>query len=483
MSMNRFHWGISKFVGLFLIIVATAIFSKVLAFALLVLFLLSVATLFLLKKFHFFSKEIVALFCIVTFVYLGATLAIHYANFYPFGGGEGDQRDYHQAAVQISDDFRHGIFSFQRIKQHLSDSDVSHFYPVFIGAVYALTVQDKLVGKMVSMWFVVLSALVLYALVLQLGGSKKAAFLIGISPIFYPSYLYFGSLLLREGVVTFLALLSCLLMLKMLKKFSFALFFLFYFALGLLTHFRFYLGFVALFAFIFLWFFIYPLELKKKLVYGLFIIPALGFIPQFAGHGYYALQDITYYTRPAIVVAYRENGDSLARKEMQKTTPQKSLVSVWFKALEGRVFSSGTSGVAVEKPKEEPSQNLGSTFVLKVGVGHPITFVKNYIISYTFMLLGPFPWQIRYARQLFVLLEMIPWWVAVFFIGRAIARFRLHWKMMMPILLVAAGMLAEMALVLNSYGTYMRIRMPIFLLLLTLLPFAFAGKQRATENG
>lgn len=476
-NMHQFHWGISKIVGLFLLIVAIAIFSKVLAVALLVLLFLSGIAVWLLQKFHLFSMQVATLFFIVTFIYLGATLAIHYTNFYPLGGGEGDQREYHQAAVDISNDFRHGNFSLKSITTHLQENHSVSSYPVFIAVLYSLTTPDKLVGKMLGVWLVGLSALLLYALSLEFGVSKRFGFWVGISPIFYPSYLYWGSLMLRESIVVLLVLLSCLLMMKIQKHFSFALFLLFYFALGALIHFRFYPGLVVLFVFPLSLFFLSFLTWKKKLQYGLFIIPLLGFLPQISGHGYYGSIDIRHYTQPQTIVVYREYVPAARLKEIREVVPPVAQVPQPIPPIAQVPMEQKAKETA-----EQTSKNLGSTIAVSARVDNPVAFVRNYLTSFSFMLLGPFPWHIRYARQLLVLAETIPWWIVSFFLIKGILRSRHRWRDMLPVLLVSLGILAEIALILNTYGTYMRIRMPAFLLLFTLLPFAFQKDQKEIET-
>ena len=73
-----------------------------------------------------------------------------------------------------------------------------------------------------------MAVLFAYFIVLELGGSEKKAFYIGLFMNFYPSYAYFGSLLLKDGLVVSLALLGVLLVTKMVKKFSWNWFLLFF---------------------------------------------------------------------------------------------------------------------------------------------------------------------------------------------------------------------------------------------------------------
>lgn len=463
-------------IAVFLIVVAIlSLFNLPLAVALVVLAILAGGTVFVLWKAGIHRKEIAIVFLIVLAIYLASTIFIHYTQFYPFGGRDVDQWWYNKAAVEISSDFRHGDFSSQHIAARLAENYSASYFPVLLAVLYTITMPEEIIGDMFVIWLVALSALLLYALSLELGVSRKFAFWVGISPIFYPSFLYWGSMLLRESTVVSLVLLSCLLMVKMQKRFSFALFLLFYCALGALVHFRFYTGYVILFVFPFSLFFLSSLNWAKKLQYALFIIPLLGFLPQISGHGYYGIIDIRHFTQPQTIVVYREYVPAARLKEIKEATPPPiQTPPVQTPAVQTPVEQKAKEVVA---PTPQPSKNLGSTIAIKAGVDNPVMFVKNYLISFSFMLVGPFPWHIRYARQLFVLLEMIPWWIAFLFLLKGIVSWRTHRRTILPIILVSMGILAELALILNTYGTYMRIRMPVFLLLFALLPFAFQKKE------
>ncbi|MBI2113289.1 MAG: hypothetical protein HYT50_01800, partial [Candidatus Wildermuthbacteria bacterium] len=339
--------------------------------ALAVFAFLALVTVFSLSKMRIREKEVYALFFIVSAVYLTSAVFIYATQFYPLGGGQGDQLLYHTAARMISQDFREGDFSLDSIKHNLYLEYTPHWYPVFIAVVYFLTISDVIVGAMVNVWFVGLSALFLYAIVRQLGFSRKWAFLIGLSPILYPSYLYWGSILLRESLLVTLTLASVLFMIKAQKRFSFTSFFLFYLALAALIYFRFYIGFVVLFVFVFSWFFLFYLPWKKKLAYGILIIPLLGFIPQILGHGYYGNIEIRHYVQPSTIVTYREFTPGSNWHPDTRSDPVAQVPPA--------VPPTTTQVPAPQAPEPPPLavqtppavQYPGSTFVLEVGVDSP----------------------------------------------------------------------------------------------------------------
>ncbi|MCP6726784.1 MAG: glycosyltransferase family 39 protein [Patescibacteria group bacterium] len=422
---------------LFLLVVIGAAFLVELALGigLMMLFLLSAGTFVVLKRIGVVRKHLVILFMVVFLVHLAATLFIHYAEFYPFGGGEGDQGSYHAMAVVISENFRQGDFSLSGISETLG---LPHYYPVVVGGLYAIAIPDLLVGQLFNVWLVALSVLLVYFISLEIGASPKWALFSGLLVGIYPSYLYFGSLLLREALVAVLSLFALLFILKLMKGFSFKYFLVFYVAAALLVHFRFYIGFVLILTFILVWPFVERLNLKKKVIYGALILVLLGFLPQFSGFGYYGSTIIPSFLN------------------QEKITYMREIVYPY---------------------SEDATSGRGSTVVVRTGFENPPSFAKHYLISFLFVALGPLPWHIIHPRQLFVLLEVIPWYVFSFFIVRGIVKLRYTWKRILPLVLFSLGVFAVVSLFIDNFGIYTRLRIPAFIALLSVASLYLSSSQ------
>ncbi len=477
-----------------LIFGSIALANQELLFAFLLLGFLSMGTLFLIRKIGIYTSSLGILFLLVVLVHLGATLFIHYGEFYPFGGKEGsDQRIYHRVGTAISQDIRQGNFSLASIKTY----ELEHYYPLLLGGLYAATTPAKIIGKMVSVWFVGISVIVLYLIALELGLGRKAAVLSGYLGGVLPSYLYFGSLLLKEGLVVFLVLFALLSVIKLIKHFSWRTFSLFALAVFWLIHFREYLGFILLGIFVVSWLFLPRLEWRTRLAYAVVLFPLLGFLPQFWGHGYFAKDQIAYYLKPEVIASYRAYSDVAQQRDKEINRALQNQVKPSSQGTLQVVSPSVGSPPQIAKPTppqiplpapSPPSQNPspvsispknpepGSTIAAKADFENPLIFGKSYLASLASVALGPFPWHIRYSRQLFVLIETIPWIVLLIFVFKGIFAARSQWRVMIPVLMVALGIIALLALFLNNYGTYMRIRIPAFLVL---LPFAVKGIQTA----
>ena len=479
-------------------------FMITLAVALALLTVLSSIIWFLLKRYagHFlYAKRI---FLVALFIHLAMTLFVYYADFYPFGGGEGDQPLYDQYAKIISQDFRDGIFSISRLSEQLKPAGM-HGYHVLVAVFYALTIPEKLVGMMVSVWFSVISVLLVYLIAYEISSSQKGALWAGIVAMLYPSHIYYGGFLLKDVVVVPLVLLALWSMVKISKSFSWKYWILFAFLLFPLLKLRFYIGLAVLSAFLVSWPFLLSLNLKRKILYGMIALVPLGFIPMVFGHGYYGITTIQEYVKPNKIEMYRDYAyiyEPYPGPKPTKTpiptpaltqtptpgptktpiptsapvspipTPQpEEYSSASIKNATSR--SSGFWGFLAENKKKE-GKAPGSTVVISSGVSSPLSFVKNYLISYSYVSMGPFPWHLKYLRHYFVLLETIPWLVVLGFIVYGVIRRRREWQKMVPVAVISLGMLTMLALIVASnFGIYMRLRMPAFLALSTLVAFAF----------
>ena len=431
-----------------------AVFDKALALGLILLAFLMFFTFFVLSNLGLKNKTLFLLLLIVLIIHLGASLFIYYANFQPFSGGIGDYRGYHKVAVEISQRLRQGNFSLEEL-------DINHYYPVIIGYIYTLTLPEMLIGQLFGVWLAALSALFVYLIVQEIGGTKKWAFLIGLLTAIYPSYLFYGSLLLKDTCVIPLALAGLLFTLKLIKNFSWRNFLIFYIILTCSIHLRFYIGYAILFSFIICWLLISNLNLRKRILYAIIIIPLLGFLPEIsAGQGYYGIDSFRHFLSPKTITFYRE----IVYNPVVQAPPS------------AETPSSAEAPPSTEVPPstETPPTGMGSSFEMDVGFSGPLKFLKNSLKSFFYTLLGPFPWQMKYPRHFFALIETIPWYFLFFFIVKGIiVSIRRRCKIVLPLILFSLMALGAIALFINNFGIITRIRIPSFIALLCLIPLGF----------
>lgn len=418
-----------------------AFFNKSLSIGIIIITLLSLITSWVLFKSGIRDKKIYLLFLIVILIHFTAMVLIYYNNFYPFGGGAGDQTKYHQMATLLSERFKHWDFSIKGFDNIYPDLYVPHFYPVLLAALYALTISSIVIGESLNVWLIALSIIFLYLLVKEIGGSDKNAFLIGLAAAIYPSYLYFGSLLLRDAIVVCFSVASLFLIVKIIKNFSWSRFILLLLTLGITLHFRFYIG-VALFFALFISWPVINLDKRKKVIYGLVMLVLMGFLIQiFTGQGYYGINFFEKFLNQKTIIFLRETAYKLTVAN-------------------------------------------GSTVAVGTGFDNPFHFIKNTIVSTFFVFLGPMPWHIKYSRQLFALTETIPWYfVLIFiFIGAKNYYSEKKYRIILPLVIFAIATFFVLGSFSDTFGEYMRIRVPGFLALFALADFSWlmhkiAGKK------
>ena len=108
----------------------------------------------------------------------------------------------------------------------------------------------------------------------------------------------------------------------------------------------------------------------------------------------------------------------------------------------------------------------------------PNVFLRNSFQSFLYSLLGPFPWQFRYLRQVIALAETIPWYVmllvAFYCLTRLIekhgyAYLLTCYKSSLPLLLFGIIALGALSVFINNYGIIVRIRIPMFICFLSVM--------------
>lgn len=420
-----------------LFLAAVGFFDKAVAAGVFILALLLIITISVSFKIGIKEKKFHLLFLIIVLLHFLAVLFIYYYHFYPFGGGEGDQFYYHRTAVDLSDRFRQGDFSIRGFDEIYPYYYVPHFYPVLVGVLYALSIPEIIIGQILNIWIAALSILVLYLIVVEISGDLKKAFSIGLIAGFYPSYFYFGSLLIRDAIIVFLSLFLLLLLLKLVKKFSWKIFFAYFLLLGFLMHFRFYIGLVAFLTFVFSYILFFQLNLKKKIFLGAVIFVLMAFLPMiFVGQGLFGIDFFKKFLKQETITSLRE-----------------------------KEYESNPANNSLSLP--------GSDVIVKTGFDNPFKFIKNSLESLLYVSLGPFPWQIKYKRQLFSLVEMLPGYLLAVFISIGIFKNIKNYKIIFPLVFFAFLSLAAISLFVSNFGTYMRIRIPALLALLALADFSF----------
>jgi len=478
-----------KIIGLvfaFLILVAS-LFDKVLASGLFLAAFLGVSAFLVFYKAGLRGRIPYLVFALAFLVHILAVIFIFYTGFQPFSGGRGDYTTYNLTAIEVSERLSLGNFSLEGISY-------SHYYPIIIGYLYFLALPSMLMGQLLNAWIAALGVFFAYLLVKEIGGNSRQAFWTAMAVNIYPSFLFYSSLMLKDPLVIALSLAGLLLMVKVLKSFSLKTFLAFYFVLGFLIHFRVYIGLALLLAFIVCWFFLANLKIKKRLVYGGVIVVLLGFLPQFAtAQGYYGIKFLKSYLNPEKIKYYREvvyappeeKAPVVEVTAKVEEAPIPDALPLEPKIVEPAKPVEPAEPVQLAQPKEvensfsAPGQQ--SSVTVEAGFESPFVFIKNYLISFTYSLLGPFVWQMKHLRHFLVLPELLGWYFLFFLATKGVKEnLKKYYRAALPLAVFGIIALGALSLFINNFGIITRIRMPVFIAFacLSFMGAGFLSKYR-----
>lgn len=451
------------------------------------LFVLGFATIWGLKKAGVGEWQAVTLFVIALLTHTLFASFVYFSDFQPFGGGQGDYQGYHRQAEYIAQGLLQGDFSGGG-----QFALLDNYYPAIIGVLYAVLFPSMIIGQLFNVWVAALSLVILYCIVRELGGTRYWALATGLIASIYPSFSLYTSILLKDVFVVFFTLLGLLIALKMMRRFTWQLFALLYIALIALTHFRFYTGIIFIVAISLSWIFFSHLEWRKRFLYAAIMIPLFGFIPHIAsGLGYFGWKAISHYGNEEQIVFYKENvyspnvvaekiivqqAEELSIARYEEATPQIVVIPEERELLVKEEVKTNKEVVAKES-FEKPT-GYSSSVDLSIDFENIFTFITSFVKSFLFAALGPYPWQFTESRHNLVLLETIPWYFLLFFIGRGAVRSFKEDRRALLLLLFGVGLLALIALFFSNFGITTRIRMSAFLALLPFIPFAFQSFWR-----
>ncbi len=424
-----------------------------------------------IEKAKLYNKKLFLLFSIVFLIHLLAVLFIYYARFQPFGDGGGDYDWYNNSAIAMAGRLHNLDFS-------LGDSfKWGHYYPIIVGYIYALTIPSMLLGQIFNAWLSALIVVLVYLIIIELKGSEKGALLTSFAVSLYPSFIFYGSLLLKDTSVIFLSIAGLFLVIKILKDFSWTKFIIFYLVLAFLLNFRFYIGYALIFSFLISFFLFSNLKPKERIFSGLVILFLIGFLPQiFASQGYWGVDSRKQYLNEETITMYREFAYTEKNMIFPATLATPTTPTI---LATPATLTPTTSTVAKNLAYLNSEKNgIGSSFTLKTDFNNSILLSFNLAKSFIYSLLGPFPWQIKIKRQAFALLETIPWYFLLFFAIKGISKnIKKQYKEILPIVMFSLISLAVTSLFIANFGIITRIRIPAFIALLCFVPFGLK------ENG
>ena len=129
------------------------------------------------------------------------------------------------------------------------------------------------------------------------------------------------------------------------------------------------------------------------------------------------------------------------------------------------------------------SAQTASGFGVSTDIASPVKSARYLPLGLTYFMLGPFPWQIHGLRQLPAVPDVLVWWFLLPSLWRGVraAARRYGRGVVLNVLppLVLAGLLA---LIFTNFGTIVRERMQVILLLVPLVSLGWSCRHERTRR-
>ncbi|MDP8976969.1 MAG: hypothetical protein M3N28_11510 [Actinomycetota bacterium] len=132
----------------------------------------------------------------------------------------------------------------------------------------------------------------------------------------------------------------------------------------------------------------------------------------------------------------------------------------------------------VETVRSDLSQSAESGFASEADVSTTGKALAYLPVGFTNFLLGPFPWQIRSARQLIALPDLLVWWFLLPSLWRGLwSATRLMGRRLLTLLVPALMTGAALGLLIGNFGTVVRERPQVVILLLPVIAHGLALRR------
>jgi hypothetical protein len=340
-----------------------------------------------------------------------ATLILHYYSiqigregYYPFSVGS-DDRFHYGIATEVAFRLRESYFVEPQVF-------MGFYYPVFLGMFYAVSGASLLAGQLLNAWLGALTVIPVYLLTRRLSNNCTKASLASLLVALYPSHIFNSTQLLKDSLVVLLGLIALYELVSLLQRFNVigtARLLLWLIALVLLRGYVAYsLVLVTAVSLLFSLHFSRP----RRAFYLIALVLVAGLTLSAMGRGFLGIRQIVAMLNPEFLSSFRETAYSIG----------------------------------------------GSSLGLRLDYSSPLTFLRGGSVSLMYLVLAPFPWQIRSLEWGLAGLEMLGWYAILPLVLKgsvtAISK-PLH----RPVLLLALGLFIAIALFSDNIGANTRLRM------------------------
>jgi hypothetical protein len=144
----------------------------------------------------------------------------------------------------------------------------------------------------------------------------------------------------------------------------------------------------------------------------------------------------------------------------------------------GYQAATGSSLRQAELVRRDLANSANSGFAADTDISTPaqaLSFLPQGLLNF---LLGPFPWQLGGGRQLLVLPDVLVWWLLLPSVWRGLREARRRGKASLVLILPAMTTSALLSLVVGNFGTIVRERSQVVILLTPIMAAGLAVRRR-----
>lgn len=334
-----------------------------------------------------------------------------------------DSLSYHDWGTQIAGLLRSGQYHFDDVYPY-------HWYPLFVGVVYAIFGASALIGSFINGFLAAIAALFFFKILRGRGVSVRiAAWTSVIALNLYASFMFHSSLLLKESWVVVLMLVIFYLSQRMAQgKGNRGILFVGILALFIaLYDLRFFIGGAVIVGVLVEWFLGASLSVRRRLIYGI----------------------------PMVIVVVIA-GCLLFKSELGKTMDATTFVSpeTVYETRTAYARDGGSNtNIAIFKKVEDTTS---SKYVL---------YIPGLILSSANTLLGPFPWQLPLQKYVLQIPDLVFIYAVVTIVILGLFIYRRPLRGVVPYIVTSGLVLGVIIIANDNLGAIVRQRIPAFIVL------------------
>lgn len=142
-----------------------------------------------------------------------------------------------------------------------------------------------------------------------------------------------------------------------------------------------------------------------------------------------------------------------------------------------------TANLSTLNTIRQSSSTAASGFLTSANITSVSSAVKYLPFGLIYFLAGPFPWQIHSIRELPALPDCMLWWILIPFLFKGLKFLRKNYKgLQLTFTVPALALSIGLSLIIANFGTVVRERMQVILILLPVVAIGLTERRKTTQH-